>query len=112
MWEEQKSIRLQQLRQRDRETVLTESERAELELLTQELEAAETAYLTPATERLRQERESVEAQNRTLEALARRKEALVQRLRAFLVETKTEQQAIESEVAAALAESQGSWTDA
>ena len=110
MWEEQKRFRLQQLRQR--ESVLTEPEQAELALLVQELEAAEAVSLTLAAERLRQERETVEAQNRTLEVLAQRKEVLVQRLRAFLAEAQTEQQAIESEVAAALAGSRGSQTDA
>jgi hypothetical protein len=112
MWEEHKSLRVQQLRQRQGEGVLTEAEQAELALLVQELEAAEATYLTPATERLRQERETVEAQNRTLEVLAHRKELLVQRLRAFLAEAQAERLAIESEVAAALAESRGSQTDA
>ncbi len=80
MWEKQKQSRFQQLRQRQAENVLTEAEQAELALLTQELEAAEAAYLTPATERLRQEREALESQNRALEVLALRKEALVSRL--------------------------------
>src|SRR5436309_9210890 len=57
MWEEQKAARFQQLRQRQRESVLTEAEQAELALLVEELDAAEATYLTAATERLRQERE-------------------------------------------------------
>src|SRR5207245_1296952 len=52
----QRSSRFQELRQRQREGVLTEAEQAELKLLVQELEAAEATYLTPATERLRQQR--------------------------------------------------------
>lgn len=81
MWEEQKRIRFQQLRQRQGMSALAEAEQAELAFLTQELEAAEAACLTPATERLRQEREILETQNRNLEILALRKEALVQRIR-------------------------------
>jgi len=53
-----------------------------LALLIKELETAEAAYLSPATQLLRQEREMLEEQNRTLEALVRRKEALVKHLRA------------------------------
>lgn len=111
MWEQQKSSRFQQLRQRQRESVLTEAEQAELALLVQELEAAEAAYLTPVTERLRQERETLETQNRTLEVLAFRKEALVLRLRDFLAEAQAERRAIECELAAALAGSRGLETD-
>jgi hypothetical protein len=112
MWDEQKSLRLRRLRQHHQNGGLTESEQGELARLIQELEAEEATYLTPASDRLRLEREAVEAQNRTLEALARRKEALVDRLRTVLAEVQAEQQAIESEVAAALAGSRGSGTDA
>ncbi len=111
MWEEQKSARFEQLRQRQREGVITEAEQAELALLVQEIEAAEVAYLTPAAERLRQEREAVETQNRALEALALRKEALVRRLRDFLAEAQAERRAIASELAAVLAGSRGGDTD-
>lgn len=101
MREEQAHSRVQQLRQRER--VLTEVEKAELALLVRELEASEAAYLTPATERLHQERATVDAQNRTLELLARRKEALVKRLRDFLAEAQAERRSIEGELAAVLA---------
>jgi hypothetical protein len=109
MWDEQKSGRFQELRQR--QGALTEAEQAELALLFQELESGEAAYLTPAAERLRQEREALEARNRTLEALASRKEALVRRLRDFLAEAQAERRAIETELAAVLAGSRGSRTD-
>jgi hypothetical protein len=109
MWEQQQRERFQQLRQR--ESVLTEAERAELAALVQELETAEAAYLAPATERLRHDRETIDAQNRSLEILTRRKEALAQRLRDFLTETQAEQRAIESELAAVLASGQGPETD-
>lgn len=111
MREEERSTRFQQLRQRQRESVLTEAEQAELALLVRELEAAEAAYLTPATERLRQERGTLETQNRALEVLALRKEALVLRLRDFLAEAQTERRAIECELTAVLAGTQGSETD-
>ncbi len=100
MWDEQKRERFQQLRQRN--GALTDAEQAELAQLVQELEAEEAAYLTPATQRLRQEREALEVQNQALEALALRKEALVRRLREFLGEAQAERRAIESELAAVL----------
>src|SRR6266404_4618077 len=108
MWEGQRSSRFQQLRQRERENVLTEAEQAELALLVQELEAAEATYLTPATERLRQERRTLETQNGALEVLALRKETLVLRLRDFLAEAQAERRAIECELAAVLAGTQDS----
>ena len=93
MWDEQKGVRFQQLRRRQDEQRLSEAEQTELARLTQELEAAEGAYLGPATERLRQEREKIELQNRGLEKLVRRKEALVLRLRNFLTEAQSERRA-------------------
>ena len=111
MWDEHKRFRFAQLRQQQGMDVLTETERAELALLAQELEAAEAGYLTPATERLRQERQALEVQNSALEALAHRKQALVQRLRDFLAETQAERRAIDGEVAAVLAGSRGAETD-
>ena len=62
MWDEQKRQRFQQLR--ERENALTEAERGELGGLVKELEAAEAAYLAPATERLRQEGQTLEKRNR------------------------------------------------
>ena len=106
MWTQQERERFQQLRQR--EAVLTEAEREELALLIQELEDAEAVSLAPATERLRQERETIEAKNRKLEALARREEALARRLKDFLAETQAERSAIKGELEAVLTGSQGS----
>lgn len=77
MWEEQKSRRFQELRQRQQEHGLSEAEQSELTLLGQELENAEAAYLSSAAQRLRQEREALEDQNRSLESLVRRKEDLI-----------------------------------
>jgi hypothetical protein len=111
MWEGQRRSRFQQLRQRQQDNVLTDAERVELALLVQELEAAEANYLNPATEKLRQERGALETQNRALAVLAVRKEALVIRLRDFLAEAQAERRAIDCELAAVLAGSQGSETD-
>lgn len=111
MWDEQKRRRFQELRQRQQEGGLTEAEQAELTLLVKELEASEAAYLAPATQRVRQEREALEEQNRNLEALIRRKEDLVRRLRDFLAETQVERQAIARELTDVLAGGRGSDTD-
>jgi hypothetical protein len=109
MWDEQKNSRFQELRQPQR--VLTAAEQAELALLIHECEAAEAIYLAPATERLRQERSSVETQNRALEQLAQREEALVRRLRDVLAEAQAERRPIAGELAAVLAGSRSSATD-
>ena len=103
MWAEEKRSRFRDLQKRQQLGSLSEFERTELNCLTAELEVAEAAYLAPATQRLRQEREVLDSQNRTLEALARRKEALAVRLRAFLVDAEAERRAIENEVANVLA---------
>ena len=109
MWDEQKRQRFQELRQRD--GLLSETERAELALLVQELEAGEVVYLAPATKRLREERETLDGQNRAMEALALRKEALVLRLRDFVAKAEAEHQAIEGELAAVLAGNRESEAD-
>jgi hypothetical protein len=111
MWDDRKRSRFEELRERQRQLVLTEAEEAELSVLVRELETAEGAYLHAATARLRQERETLEAQNRVLEGLARRKEALVVRLRSFLSEVQAERLAIEHELAAVLPANQLSKAD-
>jgi hypothetical protein len=110
MGDQQKGVRLQQLRQRELDGALTEAEQKELQLLVQEIERAEADYLGPATERLRHEREGIEAQNRALQALLHRKEALVARLQTVLAESQAEQQAIDEELARILGESTGAGT--
>jgi len=100
MWDEQKHLPIHQLRQRQSGGGLSEAERGELALLVLELEATEANYLIPATERLRQERKTLESQNRSLEVLRRRKEALALRLRHFLPESQAERQATETAFAA------------
>ena len=108
MWDEEKRRRFAELRRHEEAGTLTESERAELAALTGELLDSESAYLGPATQRLRQQRETIDSQNRRLNALAARKAALVQRLQSFLSEAETERHAIEGEVESVLAGSQNS----
>ncbi len=102
MWGEGQRQRFQQLRHRDLRGLLTQSERAELASLVRELERAESDYLAPATRRLREQREAIEAQNCSLQDLVRRKEALVRRLREFLEDAHAERKAIEGELASVL----------
>jgi hypothetical protein len=109
MWDDQKRQRFQLLR--GRELQLSEAEQTELASLVQELEAAEAAYLQPATERLSQERELLEKQNRELERLSSRKQDLAERLGRFLVDAHAEQRSIENELAAVLAGNQSSDRD-
>ena len=111
MWDAEKGSRFQQLRQQQGEHGLSEPEQAELTRLLQEIEAAESSFLAPATERIRKQREALEQQNRSLEALVGRKEALALRLRDFLGDAQAERQAIKHEMAAVLAADRGSETD-
>jgi hypothetical protein len=83
VWDEQKRHRFAELRRHEGEGTLAATERDELAKLTDELLALESAYLAPATERLRQEDQVIDAQNRRLEALGARKAALVERLSSF-----------------------------
>ena len=68
MWDEVKQARFNALRSAERQGTLTE-EGVELLALMQELDVLEAAYLHPATERVRQEREALGEQNSKLEEL-------------------------------------------
>jgi hypothetical protein len=103
MWEQSKRDRFQWLRDREEAGTLHDTEKQELQGLIQEIEDAEAEYLAPATERMSQERKTIEAQNQALEALATRKEALLARLKAVVEEVNAERQAIDEEVARILA---------
>ena len=81
MWDDQKRQRLERLREREYAATLTDVERSELALLVRELESAEVVYLGPATERMREERQGLDAQNHALEVLIQRREALARHLR-------------------------------
>lgn len=104
MFDAEKRLRFRTLRQRQDAGLTTADEQAEFVKLASEIESGEAAYLTPATERIRQDRERVEGQNRKLDELVRRREAFVARLRGFLADARREREAIDSELAAVLAE--------
>lgn len=58
--------------------------------------------MTPATQRVERDRETLESQNRSLEALVQRNTALVPRLRELLTEAEAEHRVIENELAEVL----------
>jgi hypothetical protein len=92
MWDEDKQARFNALRAAERKGTLTPDESAELAALTQELDAVEAAYLTPATERARQERETLEAQNRQLEELLREQQDYLAEVREVVAELEAREQ--------------------
>ena len=72
MWDETKRQRFSTLRIREKQDVLTAEEQSELESLYRDIEAAEAAYLGPATERRRQETEKLRAINEALRDVIQR----------------------------------------
>lgn len=92
---EQKA-RLSELR--SRENTLTSNEAAELRRLLQVIEDAEMVYFGPANDKLRQEREVLQAHNAQLRQLIERKKAVVARLKKAMEEAQTERQAIDEEI--------------
>jgi hypothetical protein len=111
MWDEQTRRRFELLRQRESAGAIADTERSELESLVEELQSAEATYLTPATERLREERQELDTQNRALEALARRRATLARHLHDVLAEAQVERRAIQGELAALLVGGPGSRRD-
>ncbi len=71
--------------------------------MTDDVTAAADDALVAATQRVRAEREAVEARNRELERLVARRAALADRLAAALADARTERRAIDAELAAVLA---------
>ena len=110
MLEETKRQRFQYLRERESEQFLSDVEREELSLLIQEIEITEAAYLNPATQRLRKDRENIASQNRALESVVLRKELLVKRLQTVLDESQAERKAIQQETVRILGGSPGAQT--
>lgn len=104
MFDAEKRSRFRTLQERQDAGLADANEQAELAKLASEIEGSEAAYLTPATARIRQDRERIERQNRKLEELVRRRNAFVERLSGFLAEARREREAIDSELAAVLAE--------
>jgi hypothetical protein len=99
MLDPEKRERFRELREREQAGALADTDQAELHRLIEEIENAEAIYLNPATEKLRQEREAMDAQNQALQDLIQRKEALVERLQTFLAQVEAERKAINDEVA-------------
>ena len=99
VWSDEKCLRFHQLRERELDAELNETEAAELTALLQELDRQERAELLEATARLRAERQRVQAQNRDLRKLVERKEILAQRLERVLQEAQVERSAIKEELA-------------
>lgn len=98
MWELQKSIRYQEMRQLEIADTPSEAEKSEHALLGCEPEASEVACLAPANKRLANERKPLESQNEILEQLARRKKSLQHRLQDVLSEAHNERNAIALEL--------------
>lgn len=104
MLDAEKKSRFRTLQRRQDAGLITADEQVELANLAGEIESGEAKYLVPAAEQIRQNRERVECQNRKLEELVRRREAFIERLRCFLSDAHREREAIDSELAAVLAE--------
>jgi hypothetical protein len=92
MWDAAKQSRFNALRAAQRHRTLTTGEGAELSALTQELDALEGAYLHPATQRIRREREEQEEQNTKLEDLLREQQTYLAEVRAVVTELTARQQ--------------------
>ena len=86
MRDEVKQARFNALRAAERQGALTEAEGAELLALTQELDALEAAYLQPATEHVRQEREALGEQNSKLEELLREQQDYLAEIRTLVAD--------------------------
>lgn len=104
MFDAEKRSRFRELQERQDAGLASADDRAELGRLASEIESGEAVYLASATERIRQDRERVERQNRKLEELVRRREGFAERLRGFLADARREREAIDTELAAVLAE--------
>jgi hypothetical protein len=92
MWSDEQQTRLNALRAAERQGTLTAAERTELAALTQTLDALEAAYLTPATARVQQEREALEAQNRQLEELLHEQQSYLAEVRGLVAELQTREE--------------------
>ncbi len=104
MWDEKKQQRSDELRDRKLDGSLTEEEQRQLELLSEELDREDEAYLRPAFEHSHERQQELdaeiaqkEARNAVLETLADRQAQLLTRARAQLEALRREQAAINSE---------------
>ena len=104
MWDEAKQERLNELRLREQEGLLTDEERQALEHLLHELEQEEWAILRPALDRLREEQRQLQQecgrlrlQNSILSALVERQEDLLRRARVQLAGLLSEHEMLKAE---------------
>ncbi len=99
MWDEQRRARFQELRTASRQGSLSGAERAELDSLTQELEAEEAAYLRPAASRLEEEARLLEEHTARMREILRREKGLAARLERVLSAAQEEQESLRAEKA-------------
>lgn len=97
MWDEEKSKRFQELREREWAKVLTEAEKAELTEMIEELETLEAATLAPSAERQQWELERLRAQNEALRDLIHRRASFLARVQRVLETLQAEKQALDLE---------------
>ena len=102
---DEKRSRLQELR--DLPHPRNAASEAELATLIAELQAYESGNLSAATQRMKQEREAIEARMRSLESVAARRAGLLARLNDTLAEARAERQAIDGELSTLLARMPG-----
>ena len=112
MWNESKQLLFDELRQRKLGGSLTEEEQQQLELLSEELNREDEAYLRPAFEHSYERQRNLdmeiaqkELRNADLEALAERQAQLMARARAQLEALRREQAALNSEYERTMGES-------
>jgi hypothetical protein len=112
MWDEHRQQRFDELRQRKLDGSLTEEEQRQLELLSEELDREDEAYLRPAFKHSRQRQQDLdaeiaqkEARNAALTALAERQAQLLARAQEQLEAWQREQEALNREYERTMGES-------
>jgi len=104
MWNQEKQQRLDALRVREAQEVLSETERAELEALFAELDADEAEAMRPALERMQHqqtellaEKKHLRAEAAQLERIANAQEQLLAEAGAYLFDLRTKRIALATE---------------
>src|SRR5215213_7371925 len=104
MWDENKQQRFDELRQRKLDGSLTEEEQPQLDLLSEEIDREDAAYLRPAFEHSSQRQQDLDAEiaqkdarNAFLAELAEREKELLQRAQEQLKALRREQEMLNRE---------------
>lgn len=104
MWSEEKQQQFDELRQREAQGELSQTDAEMLRTLIEELDAEETAALHPSIgqmqtkqEELSLERQQVERENEKLAAILARQQRLLSEAREYLDHLRTERAALEAE---------------